>query len=62
MTAWQTDSGAVIPAPVGGVAGSLPLLLWGAMGESVAFGATLPGPGVLQSETLTYLKGLEEED
>jgi len=31
---------------VGGVAGSLPLLLWGAMGESVAFGATLPGPGV----------------
>ena len=31
---------------VGGVVGSLPLLLWGAMGESVAFGATLPGPGV----------------
>jgi len=31
---------------VGAVAGSLPLLLWGAMGRSVAFGATLPGPGV----------------
>ena len=29
----------------GAVIGSLPLLLWGAMGESVAFGATLPGPG-----------------
>jgi len=24
--------------------------------------ATLPGPGVMQSETLTFLKGLEEED
>jgi aquaporin Z len=30
---------------VGAVMGSLPLLLWGAMGKSVAFGATLPGPG-----------------
>ena len=28
---------------VGAVVGSLPLLLWGAMGKSVAFGATLPG-------------------
>ena len=27
----------------GGVLGSLPLLAWGAMGQSVAFGATLPG-------------------
>ena len=30
---------------IGAVMGSLPLLLWGAMGKSVAFGATLPGPG-----------------
>jgi aquaporin Z len=29
----------------GGVIGSLPLLAWGAMGRSVAFGATLPGAG-----------------
>jgi aquaporin Z len=29
---------------IGAVIGSLPLLLWGAMGKSVAFGATLPGP------------------
>ena len=31
---------------IGAVVGSLPLLLWGAMGRSVAFGATLPGPGI----------------
>lgn len=30
---------------LGAVLGSLPLLLWGAMGQSVAFGATLPGAG-----------------
>ena len=29
----------------GALAGSLPLLAWGAMGKSVAFGATLPGAG-----------------
>jgi aquaporin Z len=29
----------------GAVAGSLPLLAWGDMGRSVAFGATLPGAG-----------------
>jgi len=29
----------------GGVIGALPLLAWGAMGRSVAFGATLPGAG-----------------
>src|SRR4030095_8430080 len=29
----------------GGVAGSIPLLTWGAMGRSVAFAATTPGPG-----------------
>jgi aquaporin Z len=30
---------------IGAVMGSVPLLLWGAIGKSVAFGATLPGPG-----------------
>jgi aquaporin Z len=30
---------------IGAVVGSLPLLLWGAMGKSVDFGSTLPGPG-----------------
>jgi aquaporin Z len=30
----------------GAVAGCLSLLLWGAMGKSVDFGATAPGPGV----------------
>ena len=29
----------------GGIIGSLPLLAWGQMGRSVAFGATLPGSG-----------------
>jgi aquaporin Z len=29
----------------GACIGALPLLAWGAMGKSVAFGATLPGPG-----------------
>jgi aquaporin Z len=29
----------------GGFLGALPLLAWGAMGRSVAFGATAPGPG-----------------
>jgi aquaporin Z len=29
---------------VGAVLGALPLRLWGAMGRSVAFGATVPGP------------------
>jgi aquaporin Z len=35
----------VVAQLIGAVVGSLPLLLWGAMGRSVAFGATLPGPG-----------------
>ena len=29
----------------GGIIGAIPLLLWGRMGSSVAFGATLPGEG-----------------
>lgn len=42
----------------GAALGALPLLLWGAMGRSVAFGATLPGEGysvetVLLGEIIT---------
>jgi aquaporin Z len=43
---------------VGATIGSLPLLVWGSMGRSVAFGATLPGagwsiPAVLLGEVVT---------
>lgn len=37
---------------VGAVVGSLPLLFWGAMGRSVTFGATFPGPGTSLSTAL----------
>jgi aquaporin Z len=40
-----TTFGYIVAQLIGAVVGSLPLLLWGAMGKSVAFGATLPGPG-----------------
>jgi len=40
-----TSLGYVGAQLIGAVVGSLPLLLWGAMGKSVVFGATLPGPG-----------------
>jgi aquaporin Z len=36
----------------GGLLGALPLLAWGAMGRSVSFGATTPGPGYSTSEAL----------
>ena len=37
--------GYIVAQLVGGVLGALPLLAWGAMGRSLAFGATAPGPG-----------------
>ncbi len=37
--------GYVVAQLAGAAFGALPLLLWGAMGKSVAFGATLPGEG-----------------
>ncbi len=45
---------------LGAILGCLPLLLWGSMGRSVAFGATLPGsgyatPAVLAGEIITTL-------
>jgi aquaporin Z len=50
--------GYVLAQLVGATIGSLPLLLWGSMGRSVAFGATLPGEGytpeaVLMGEVIT---------
>jgi len=41
----RTALGYVVAQLLGGILGCLPLLAWGAMGRSVAFGATLPGPG-----------------
>jgi aquaporin Z len=37
--------GYVVAQLAGGILGALPLLTWGGMGRSVAFGATVPGPG-----------------
>ena len=53
-----TMFGYVAAQLAGAVVGSLPLLAWGAMGRSVAFGATLPGEGywvgtVLAGEVIT---------
>lgn len=56
----RTALGYVIAQLMGATIGSLPLLLWGSMGRSVAFGATLPGEGytveaVLMGEVITTL-------
>jgi aquaporin Z len=48
----ETTLGYVTAQLIGAVVGSLPLLLWGAMGKSVAFGATVPGPGTTLSTAL----------
>jgi aquaporin Z len=42
----RTSLGYIGAQLIGAVVGALPLLLWGAMGDSVAFGATWPGPGI----------------
>ena len=41
----QVALGYVVAQLVGGILGALLLLPWGKMGESVAYGATAPGPG-----------------
>lgn len=41
----RTALGYVVAQLAGAVVGCLPLLLWGSMGRSVAYGATLPGDG-----------------
>lgn len=48
----------VIAQMLGGIAGALPLVWWGERGESISFGATLPGAGfpittVLLGEIIT---------
>ncbi len=48
----RTTLGYIGAQLIGAVVGSLPLLFWGAMGESVAFGATLPGSGITLSTVL----------
>jgi len=48
----RTTLGYIGAQLIGAVVGSLPLLFWGAMGESVAFGATLPGSGFTLSTVL----------
>jgi aquaporin Z len=54
----RTTLGYVIAQLAGAILGALPLLAWGSMGRSVAFGATLPGEGyaietVLLGEVIT---------
>jgi aquaporin Z len=41
----RTASIYVVAQLLGGIIGSLPLLAWGQMGRSIAFGATMAGPG-----------------
>ncbi len=54
----RTALGYVVAQLAGATAGVLPLLAWGEMGRSVAFGATLPGTGwatsaVIAGEAMT---------
>lgn len=54
----RAATGYVIAQLLGAAIGALPLLAWGAMGRSVAFGATIPGQGypttvVLLGEAVT---------
>jgi aquaporin Z len=44
ITGWVAV-GYIVAQLLGAVAGSLPLLLWGDMGKSVFYGATIPGHG-----------------
>jgi aquaporin Z len=48
----RTTLAYIVAQLLGAVVGSLPLLLWGSMGTSVAFGATLPGSGYSLSTVL----------
>ncbi|MBE0627354.1 MAG: aquaporin [Burkholderiales bacterium] len=42
----KTTLGYIAAQLIGAVLGCLPLLLWGGMGASVAYGASLPGPDI----------------
>ena len=48
----RTTVGYIVAQLSGAVVGSLPLVFWGAMGKSVAFGATAPGAGTTLSTAL----------
>jgi aquaporin Z len=50
----RTTVAYIIVQLAGAVFGSVPLLMWGSLGKSVAYGATLPGQGY---DTLTVLMG-----
>jgi len=50
----RTALGYVVAQLIGAWVGSLPLLAWGSMGRSVAFGATVPGEGYT---TMTVVMG-----
>ena len=41
----RTAVGYIVAQLIGAILGCIPLLAWGAMGRSVAFGATVPGAG-----------------
>ncbi len=47
-------AGYLVAQLVGAVLGSLPLLVWGSMGRSVVFGATLPGTGYSLGTVFTW--------
>jgi aquaporin Z len=54
----RAATGYIVAQLVGASLGALPLLAWGSMGQSVAFGATIPGKGystavVLMGEVIT---------
>ncbi|WP_102125957.1 MIP/aquaporin family protein [Deinococcus planocerae] len=44
--AGRDAAGYVLAQLAGGVLGALPLRLWGALGRSVEYGGTVPGPGI----------------
>lgn len=44
--------GSVLAQLAGGILGSLPLLAWGSMGQSVSYGATSPGQGYFTQAAL----------
>jgi len=48
----RTVIGYILAQLIGAILGCLPLLAWGAMGRSVAFGATVPGAGYTVEATL----------
>ena len=48
----RAATGYIVAQLLGACLGALPLLAWGSMGASVAFGATIPGPGYSTSVVL----------